>query len=120
MSEHRDRDVLYAPLYCRFTCKSAIPAQTVEHWIQILENTLLAFRLPVFRKTQKRKATSRPKLWFFDIGVVNALRRSFPERPSPEYFGTAFEHLIVLETRAWMSYRMEPHRLSWWRSRSGL
>lgn len=106
--------------YASIGSDTGIPARTVEYWIQILEDTLLAFRLPVFQKTQKRKATSRPKLWFFDIGVVNALRRSFPERPGPEYFGTAFEHLIVLETRAWMSYRMESHRLSWWRSRSGL
>lgn len=105
--------------YASIASDTGIPTRTVTHWIEILEDTLLAFRLPVFEKTLKRKPTSRPKLWFFDIGVVNALRRSFPDKPAPEYFGTAFEHLVVLETRAWLSYRMEPHRLFWWRSRSG-
>ncbi|MDV7390430.1 hypothetical protein RZS08_03710, partial [Arthrospira platensis SPKY1] len=51
--------------------------------------------------------------------VVNALRRSFPDQPAPEFFGTAFEHLIVQETRAWISYHQSLTRLSWWRSRSG-
>ncbi len=105
--------------YAAIASDTGIPVRTVTHWIEILEETLLAFRLPVFQKTRKRKPTSRPKLWFFDIGVVNALRRSFPDPPTPEFFGTAFEHLIVQETRAWISYHQSPWNLSWWRSRSG-
>ncbi len=105
--------------YASIASDTGIPVRTVTHWIEILEDTLLAFRLPVFRNTKKRKPTSRPKLWFFDIGVVNALRRSFPESPAPELFGTAFEHFIVLETRAWLSYHQNLHQLSWWRSRTG-
>lgn len=105
--------------YASLASDTGIPVRTVTHWIEILEDTLLAFRLPVFQKTKKRKPTTRPKLWFFDAGVVNALRRSFPATAPPEYFGTAFEHLIVLETRAWLSYQQRPHQLSWWRSRSG-
>ncbi len=105
--------------YAAIASDTGIPVRTVTHWIEILEDTLLAFRMPVFQKTRKRKPTSRPRLWFFDIGVVNALRRSFPDQPAPEFFGTAFEHLIVQETRAWISYHQSLNQLSWWRSRSG-
>mgnify|MGYP006284814059 CR=1 FL=1 len=105
--------------YAAIASDTGLPAKTVAFWIEILEDTLLAFRLPVFQKTKKRKATTRPKLWFFDIGVVNALRRSFPETPPPEYVGKALEHLVVLETRAWLSYRSRLEQLSYWRSRSG-
>lgn len=105
--------------YASIASDTGIPVRTVTHWIEILEETLLAFRLPVFQQTRKRKPTSRPKLWFFDIGVVNALRRSFPESLAPEFFGVAFEHLIVQETRAWLSYQQSLHTLSYWRSQSG-
>lgn len=106
--------------YASIASDTGIPARTIGVWLEILEDTMLAFRVPVFRKTRKRKATTRPKFWFFDRGVVNALTRSFPsESPSPEELGRALEHLIVLETRAWMSYHWRIEELSWWRSRSG-
>lgn len=89
------------------------------NYIEILEDTLLAFRLPVYQKTAKRKPTSRPKLYFFDIGVVHALRRSFPRELSAELFGKFFEHFIILEVRAYLSYHMRDETLSFWRSQTG-
>lgn len=57
---------------------AGVSGRTVLNYIEILEDTLLAFQLPVFRKTTKRKATSRRKLYFFDVGVTNALCKRGP------------------------------------------
>ena len=52
---------------------TGVQARTVLNFIEIMEDTLVAFRLPVFQKTKKRKPTSRTKTYFFDVGVTNAL-----------------------------------------------
>ena len=46
----------------------------MDNYIQILEDILLAFRLPVFTKKASRDMSSHPKFYFFDAGVFQALR----------------------------------------------
>jgi len=50
-----------------------VSPNSVKNYIQILEDTLIAFQLKAYTKTKKRKAISRSKLFFFDIGVCNSL-----------------------------------------------
>ncbi len=96
-----------------------VTGRTVLNYIQVLEDTLIAFQVPVFRKTRKRKPISRKKLYFFDLGVTNALcKRSRIEKGS-ETFGPAFEHFLMLETRAALSYLGNQDTLTYWRTSTG-
>ena len=91
---------------------------TVREYFAILEDTLIASRLEVWRESKKRKATSTAKVYFFDTGVVRYLqgRKSIPEA-SPEY-GWALETYFHHELRCFVDYRSrEP--LSFWRSAGG-
>ena len=92
---------------------------TINNYFQLLEDSLVGFRLYPFSKTKKRKSTSRPKFYFFDLGVTSALlgRREVIESTSS--FGDAFEHFIALELRAYLSYKRLSEKLSFWRSQSG-
>ena len=94
-------------------------ARTVLNFIEILEDTLLAFRLPVFQKTKKRKSTSRNKLYFFDVGVVNSLCHRKDIAFESELFGQVFEHFLMLEVRAALSYNAIDMAMSFWRTGSG-
>ena len=51
---------------------------TVQGHLEILEDLLLSFRVPVFTKRAKRRLASHPKFFFFDCGVYRALRRTGP------------------------------------------
>lgn len=97
-----------------------VSPSTLKNYVQILEDTLLGFRLPGYTKTRKRKAISRAKHYLFDIGVTNALcqRGGIVERS--ELFGFAFEHFIILELRAYLSYTRIAKSLMYWRSTSKL
>jgi len=55
-----------------------VERKTVEGLIQILEDILLAFRLPVFAKRAQRALVSRPKFYIFDSGVFHSLRPKGP------------------------------------------
>jgi predicted AAA+ superfamily ATPase len=83
-----------------------------------LEDTLVAFQLKAFTKTIKRKAISRSKLYFFDIGVTNSLANRGRIMEGSELFGKAFEHFIVLEVRAFLSYARKDVKMCYWRSTS--
>lgn len=95
---------------------SGVPARTILNYVQILEDTLLGYQVPSFKKTKKRKATTKAKFYLFDIGVTNFLaHRGFIEKSS-ELFGKAFEHFIMNEIRAYLSYTRKDLSLCYWRT----
>jgi predicted AAA+ superfamily ATPase len=95
-----------------------VSPNSIKNYIQILEDTLVAFQLKAFTKTRKRKAISRSKLYFFDVGVTNSLAKRGEIMAGSELFGKAFEHFILLEVRAFLSYTRKNIRMYYWRSTS--
>ena len=68
-----------------------IKRKTVENYIEILEDLLLAYRLPIFSKRAQRILKSHPKFYFFDTGVYRTLRpKGSLDRPE-EIEGIALE-----------------------------
>ncbi len=95
-----------------------VSANSIKNYIQVLEDTLVAFQLKAFKKTRKRKAISRSKLYFFDIGVTNSLANRGEIKEGSELFGNVFEHFILLEVRAFLSYTRKNTKMYYWRSTS--
>jgi predicted AAA+ superfamily ATPase len=95
-----------------------VSPNSIKNYIQILEDTLVAFQLKAFTKTRKRKAISRSKLYFFDIGVTNSLAKRGEIMKGSELFGKAFKHFVLLEVRALLSYTRKNIKMCYWRSRS--
>ena len=82
------------------------------------DTTLVAFQLKAFTQTRKRKAISRSKFYLFDIGVTNSLANRGEILAGSELFGKAFEHFILLEVRAFLSYARKNAKMCYWRSTS--
>ncbi len=96
-----------------------ISASSIREYYHILEDTFLGFMLPAYTKTQKRKAVSTAKFYFFDIGVRNTLMNLKNIPPHSDLFGQAFEHFISMELRAYLSYKRIREPLCFWRSKHG-
>lgn len=93
-----------------------VSANTIKEYFQILEDTLLGFYIPAYTKTIKRKIVQAPRFYLFDVGVTNyLLGRKDLKRGSVEY-GHAFEHFIVQELVAYISYSDNSNRISYWRT----
>lgn len=98
----------------------AVKRTTVQNWISILEDLLISFQIPIFTKRAQRMLSVHPKFYFFDIGVYRAIRpRSILDSVS-EIDGASLEGLIAQHLRAWIDYTEEPHKLYFWRTKSGL
>jgi predicted AAA+ superfamily ATPase len=104
--------------YEGFASDLQVSPGTLKNYVQILEDTLIGFRLPGFSDTRKRKATSRAKHYLFDLGVTRHLAKVATILPESKAFGDAFEHFIILEVRAFLSYKRLPAQLCYWRSTS--
>ena len=92
---------------------------TVAGYIELLEDLLLAFRLPVFTRRAKRRLVAHPRFFYFDCGVFRSLRPAGPlDRPT-EIGGPALEGLVAQHLRAWLAYSGNDARLYYWRTRGG-
>lgn len=100
--------------------ETAVHRKAVEGYLEVLEDLLVAFRLPVFTKRAMRATAAHPKFYFFDTGVFRALRPTGPlDRPA-EVDGAALEGLVAQHLRAWIAYSGAPLDMSYWRTRTGI
>lgn len=96
-----------------------VNASTVSSYFDILEDTLVGYRIPAYTKVVQRRLVQAPRFYFFDVGVANYLmHRSRLVRGTPEY-GHAFEHLVIQELIAYMHYTHQDERISYWRTYAG-
>jgi predicted AAA+ superfamily ATPase len=98
---------------------AAVARQTVQGYLQVLEDTLIGFRLPAWRARAKVKEVRHPKFYLFDPGVVRGVAGRLREPLSREERGKLLETLVLHELRAWINAANLGGRLSYWRTPSG-
>lgn len=97
-----------------------INRKLAESYFQILEDLLLAVRIPVFTRKARRRTTQHPKLFLFDTGVYRALRPSGPLDSEAEIDGPALETLVLQHLRAMLDEVDPSARIYYWRTTTGL
>ena len=97
-----------------------IERSAAENYFSILEDLLIAVRLPVFSRRAVRKLISHKKFYFFDTGVFRAIRPVGPLDSDAEMDGPALETLVLQELRAVNDYHEYGYRIFFWRTRNDL
>lgn len=97
----------------------SVDRKVVEGYVDILEDLLLGYRLPVFTKKAKRKPAAHPKFYFFDAGVLRRLRPAGPLDSPQEIGGALLEGLVAQHLRAWIDYSNTHAEMFYWRTVSG-
>ncbi len=96
-----------------------LPIRTVQSYYEILEDTLIGFRLFPFRRSVRKRLSAHPKFFLFDLGVTNAINQRLTGGLDPLVRGKLFEQFIVLESYRTISYRRSEARLHFWRTNHG-
>jgi predicted AAA+ superfamily ATPase len=97
-----------------------IERKTASGYVEILEDLLLGFRVPVFTKHAKRQTVTHPKFYFFDAGVFRTLRPKGPLDMREGLEGAALEGLVAQHLRAWIAYGGHDAKIYYWRTRAGV
>lgn len=105
--------------YEKIASDSGVPPRTVANFVEVLKDTLLAFELGPYKKTKKRKASSKSKIFMFDVGVANYLAGRKEVLFRSESFGKTFEHFLIQEVRAYIGYHQVDESLTYWRTTGG-
>ena len=84
--------------------EAGIARTTVVGYLDILEETLLCFRLPAFEAKMRVRERKLPKWYWCDPGLVRAIKRSSGVL-IPEETGALFEGLVAQLLRAYIDYR---------------
>ncbi len=106
--------------YQNWSSDTGVPRKTLQSYVELLKDTLMAFELPAFRKTVTRKAVARSKFYLFDVGVANHMAQRGEIKYGSKEFGKAFEHFFIQECRALISYLELDWKLTYWRTHSNI
>jgi len=78
---------------------AAVSYETARRYLDVLEDTLILFRIPAWRGSDRASLVAHPKMLLFDLGVRNAILRRPLDRPLDDERGLLLEHLVGLELR---------------------
>jgi predicted AAA+ superfamily ATPase len=102
--------------YANIGRECGISPKTVREYYQILEDTMLGFRLPPWRSHKERRLIETEKFYLFDCGVSRYLKRISHPEPGTDVYGHLFEAFFIQELRAYLSYREKLETMTYWRT----
>lgn len=93
--------------------------ETVIHYLDLLEKAFVIFRLPGFSRNLRKEVTSMKKIYFFDIGIRNALIGNFESFREREDKGRIWENFLLAERMKKLAYERIFANTYFWRLHSG-
>lgn len=99
--------------------KLGLSTDTVISYIDLLEKVFVVFRLGGFRKNIRKEITKNKKVFFYDVGVRNALIEDYSlphERPD---IGALWENFIISERLKRNNYLRAHVNSFFWRTYTG-
>lgn len=92
---------------------AGVQRTTVNEYLEVLEDTLLAARLPAFEAKLRVRERAHPKWFFFDPGVVRALKRQLGPLAREER-GPLFEGFVLHVLKAYLAYGDKEGQVAYW------
>jgi predicted AAA+ superfamily ATPase len=92
---------------------SGVARTTVSGYLEILEETLLCFRLPAYEAKLRVREKKIPKWFWCDPGIVRSMKRA-TGAVVPEERGALFEGLVAQMLRAYGDYRSVFEGMYYW------
>ncbi|MGK5087957.1 DUF4143 domain-containing protein [Bdellovibrionota bacterium FG-2] len=89
--------------------------KTTQNYFEILEDTLIGFRLRSWSESKRQQLAAHPKFYFFDNGVTCAILSRLLDPLDPSLRGRLFEQWIINEVRARVDYEGRDIQLYSWR-----
>ena len=93
---------------------TGIDRKTVEKYIDLLEKTYVVFSLPAFSGNLRNEIRKGKKIYFYDLGVRNAVLGNFCRTGSRTDQGGMWENYLILERlKKTLNQPFQPQRFFW-------
>ena len=90
--------------------------KTVERYVDILEKSYIIFRLGSFSRNLRNELKSSRKIYFWDLGIRNAVIGNLSQVESRTDTGALWENLCIAERMKLLSYRGSFAQSWFWRT----
>ena len=74
-----------------------VDVETVQRYIDILEKSYVIFRLPSFQRNMRNELSKSRKIYFYDLGVRNAIINNFLPLNRRTDVGSMWENFLIVE-----------------------
>ncbi len=90
--------------------------QTVENYINLLEQTFVIFRLPPLSRNLRKELKRKRKIYFYDNGMRNAIIAQFQPLELRQDVGALWENWLISERKKALHYRGIQANTFFWRT----
>lgn len=94
----------------------SIDRKTVEYFIDLLEKTFVIFRLYGFSRNLRSEINRKVKIYFYDLGVRNALINNFNTLNLRSDQGALFENFVIAEMVKRNNNKLYKSNFYFWRT----
>jgi predicted AAA+ superfamily ATPase len=96
-----------------------INKKTIERYIQLLEKSFVIFRLSPFTRNKRREISKLKKIYFYDVGIRNAVVNDFSFMDNRNDIGALWENFMIVERIKFNSYHNIDTESYFWRTYDG-
>ena len=96
-----------------------INRETILHYIDLLEKSFVIFTLGPYSRNLRKEITSKNKIYFYDLGIRNALIENFSPIDLRPDLGALWENYLLMERKKKMEYSRSYPNMYFWRTYSG-
>ncbi|MBI2968116.1 MAG: ATP-binding protein [Bacteroidetes bacterium] len=93
--------------------------KTVDRYIDLLEKNFILFRLPPYTSNKRREISRTKKIYFYDLGIRNAVINNFSQIPDRNDKGALFENFLMVERLKQSEYGRKFINRYFWRTYDG-
>jgi len=90
--------------------------QTVENYINLLEQTFVIFRLPPLSRNLRKELKRKRKIYFYDNGMRNAIIAQFQPLELRQDVGALWENWLISERKKALHYQGLHANTFFWRT----
>lgn len=105
--------------HTELSSRLGIARSTVADYIEILKKTFVIFTLSPYTKKRRDEIGKMEKVYFYDLGVRNALINDFSPVEFRREYGSLFENFVVAEMMKRNAYEQWRYQASYWRTKWG-
>lgn len=105
--------------YAELASKLGIGARTVKRYIELFEQSFIIFTIKPYTSRKRDEIAKMPKIYFYDLGLRNALINNFEPVNTRGDTGSMFENFIVSELLKYNYYGNLGFNFNYWRTKSG-
>lgn len=96
-----------------------IDKKTVERYLNLLEQCFIIFRLLPYHLNKRREITKLKKVFFYDIGIRNAIINNFNFFSDRNDVGALWENFLIVERLKYQAYHGIASSNYFWRTYDG-